>query len=63
MTNAIPSIPASTSVPASHPLRPLLKNWLWERGHVGTRYIDLASRELKFDEGKKALNPLPALWR
>lgn len=37
-----------------HPLRPLLKNWLWEHGHIGTRYLDCTKGELKFDEGKKA---------
>jgi hypothetical protein len=38
-----------------HPLRPFLKNWLWEHGHIGTRYLDCTSGELKFDEGKKTL--------
>jgi hypothetical protein len=38
----------------NHPLRPFLKNWLWEHGHIGTRYLDRESGELKFDEGKKA---------
>lgn len=37
-----------------HPLRPFLKNWLWEHGRVGTRYLDCATGELRFDEGKKA---------
>ncbi len=37
-----------------HPLRPILKNWVWEHGHVGTRYLDCADGEVKFDEGKKA---------
>lgn len=37
-----------------HPLRPFLKNWLWEHGRVGTRYLDCASGEIGFDEGKKA---------
>ncbi|HWS73865.1 MAG TPA: hypothetical protein VN324_01870 [Quisquiliibacterium sp.] len=37
-----------------HPLRPLLRNWLWEHGRVGTRYLDCTDGELKFDEGKKA---------
>ncbi len=37
-----------------HPLRPILKNWLWEHGHIGTRYLDCSTGELKFDEGKKA---------
>jgi hypothetical protein len=38
-----------------HPLRPLLKNWLWEHGHIGTRFLDCASGEIRFDEGKKAV--------
>ena len=25
---------------ALHPLRPFLKNWVWEHGHVHTRYLD-----------------------
>lgn len=37
-----------------HPLRPLLKNWVWEHGRVGTRYLDCASGEIRFDDGKKA---------
>jgi hypothetical protein len=37
-----------------HPLRPFLKNWLWEHGHIGTRYLERSSNEIKFDEGKKA---------
>ncbi len=37
-----------------HPLRPFLRNWLWEHGRVGTRYLDCASGEIRFDEGKKA---------
>ncbi len=37
-----------------HPLRPFLKNWLWEHGRIGTRYLDCANGELKFDQGKKA---------
>jgi hypothetical protein len=37
-----------------HPLRPFLKNWLWEHGHIGTRYLDREADVLKFDEGKKA---------
>ena len=37
-----------------HPLRPILKNWLWEHGHIGTRFLDCVAGELKFDEGKKA---------
>jgi hypothetical protein len=39
---------------ASHPLRPFLRNWVWEHGHVGTRYLDCADGEIKFDDGKKA---------
>ncbi|MFM0644018.1 hypothetical protein PQR14_06780 [Paraburkholderia bryophila] len=37
-----------------HPLRPLLKNWIWEHGRIGTRYLDFADGEIKFDEGKKS---------
>ncbi len=37
-----------------HPLRPFLRNWLWERGRVGTRYLDCATGEVKFDDGKHA---------
>jgi hypothetical protein len=38
----------------SHPLRPLLRNWVWEHGHVGTRYLDCRTGDLKFDDGKKS---------
>jgi hypothetical protein len=37
-----------------HPLRPLLKNWIWEHGRIGTRYLDCIDGEIKFDEGKKS---------
>jgi hypothetical protein len=37
-----------------HPLRPLLKNWVWEHGRIGTRYLDCVNGEIKFDEGKKS---------
>ncbi|CAB3765333.1 hypothetical protein [Paraburkholderia solisilvae] len=37
-----------------HPLRPLLKNWIWEHGRVGTRFLDCVDGEIKFDEGKKS---------
>ncbi len=37
-----------------HPLRPFLKNWVWEHGQVGTHYLDCADGALKFDDGKKA---------
>ncbi len=37
-----------------HPLRPLLRNWVWEHGRVGTRYLDCSSGEIRFDDGKKA---------
>jgi hypothetical protein len=37
-----------------HPLRPLLKNWVWEHGRIGTRYLDYIDGEIKFDEGKKS---------
>ncbi|MFC0396962.1 hypothetical protein [Paraburkholderia rhizosphaerae] len=36
-----------------HPLRPLLKNWIWEHGRIGTRYLDCVDGEIRFDEGKK----------
>jgi hypothetical protein len=39
---------------ALHPLRPFLRNWVWEHGHVGTRYLDCADGQIKFDDGKKA---------
>jgi hypothetical protein len=35
-------------------LRPLLRNWVWEHGRIGTRYLDCTSGEVKFDDGKKA---------
>ncbi|MEO8186205.1 MAG: hypothetical protein ABI580_02440 [Burkholderiaceae bacterium] len=38
----------------SHPLRPFLRNWVWEHGHVGTRYLDCRDGEIKFDDGKKS---------
>jgi len=37
-----------------HPLRPFLKNWVWEHGHIGTRYLDCSDGAIKFDDGKKA---------
>ncbi|EON14718.1 MULTISPECIES: hypothetical protein [Pandoraea] len=37
-----------------HPLRPFLKNWVWEHGRIGTRYLDCVDGEIKFDEGKKS---------
>jgi hypothetical protein len=37
-----------------HPLRPFLKNWVWEHGRVGTRYLDCGTGEITFDEGKKS---------
>ena len=39
---------------ALHPLRPFLKNWVWEHGHIGTRYLDCVDGEVRFDDGKKA---------
>lgn len=39
---------------ALHPLRPFLRNWVWEHGHVGTRYLDCVDGQIKFDDGKKA---------
>src|SRR5437016_6593690 len=35
-------------------LRPFLRNWVWEHGRVGTRYLDCTTGEVRFDEGKKA---------
>lgn len=43
-----------TETESLHPLRPFLKNWVWEHGHVGTRYLDCVDGEIKFDDGKKA---------
>jgi hypothetical protein len=37
-----------------HPLRPLLGNWLWERGRIGLRWLRCADGALGFDEGRKA---------
>ena len=39
---------------ALHALLPFLRNWVWEHGRVGTRYLDCTTGELQFDEGKKA---------
>ena len=39
---------------ALHALRPFLRNWVWEHGRVGTRYLDCITGEVRFDEGKKA---------
>jgi len=39
---------------ALHALRPFLRNWVWEHGRVGTRYLDCSTGEIRFDEGKKA---------
>jgi hypothetical protein len=38
-----------------HPLRPLLRNWLWERGRIGMRWLSCADGAIGFDEGRKAL--------
>ena len=38
----------------AHPLRPLLRNWVWEHGRVGTRYLDCTDGEIRSDDGKKA---------
>jgi hypothetical protein len=43
-----------TEAEVPHPLRPILKNWVWEHGRVGTRYLDCADGEIKFDDGKKS---------
>jgi hypothetical protein len=37
-----------------HPLRPLLKNYIWEHGRIGTRYLDCSDGEIRFDDGKKS---------
>jgi hypothetical protein len=37
-----------------HPLRPMLKNFVWEHGRIGTRYLDCSNGEVKFDDGKKS---------
>jgi hypothetical protein len=37
-----------------HPLRPILKNWVWEHGRVGTRYLDCSTGLIGFDDGKKS---------
>ncbi|MFL9888094.1 hypothetical protein PQR68_29950 [Paraburkholderia agricolaris] len=37
-----------------HPLRPFLKNYVWEHGHIGTRYLNCATGEISFDDGKKS---------
>ena len=43
-----------TDPESRHPLRPFLKNWLWEHGRIGYRYLDCSDGQVKFDEGKKA---------
>jgi hypothetical protein len=43
-----------TDAETLHPLRPLLRNWVWEHGRIGTRYLDCAHGEIKFDDGKRA---------
>ncbi|CAE6841285.1 hypothetical protein [Paraburkholderia nemoris] len=37
-----------------HPLRPFLKNFVWEHGHIGTRYLNCVTGEISFDDGKKS---------
>ena len=37
-----------------HPLRAILRNWVWEHGRVGTRSLDGRTGEVKFDDGKKS---------
>jgi hypothetical protein len=41
-------------VDTPHPLRPILKNWIWEHGQIGTRYLDCADGAVKFDDGRKS---------
>lgn len=43
-----------TEAEVLHPLRPILKNWVWEHGRVGTRYLDCSSGVIGFDDGKKS---------
>jgi hypothetical protein len=43
-----------TDTDTPHPLRPLLRNWIWEHGRVGSRYLDCRNGEIKFDDGKKS---------
>jgi hypothetical protein len=43
-----------TEAEVVHPLRPILKNWVWEHGRVGTRYLDCSSGVISFDDGKKS---------
>jgi hypothetical protein len=45
---------AMTETEVLHPLRPILKNWVWEHGRVGTRYLDCSSGVIGFDDGKKS---------
>ena len=45
---------AMTETEVLHPLRPILKNWVWEHGRVGTRYLDCSDGLIKFDEGKNS---------
>ena len=40
--------------PPLHPLRPFLKNYVWEHGHIGTRYLNCATGAISFDDGKKS---------
>jgi len=39
---------------SQHPLRPILRNWVWEHGQVGTRFLDCADGQIRFDDGKRA---------
>ena len=43
-----------TEAEVLHPLRPILKNWVWEHGRVGTRFLDCSSGVISFDDGKKS---------
>ena len=49
MTDARPA-----GLDAPHPLRALLRNWLWERGRIGTRWLRCEDGTIGFDEGRKA---------
>ena len=52
MTDRDPSHPPQPQ--PLHPLRPFLKNFVWEHGRVGTRYLDCTDGAVRFDEGKKS---------
>ena len=51
--SALPAQPLSAQL-SLQPLRPFLKNWVWEHGQVGTRYFHCADGVVAFDDGRKA---------